>query len=424
MRLEAYGRSDVGRVRPDNEDSLAIHWHGADGEASRTVGILAIADGVGGRAAGEVASRLFCERMVAHLVQAGEFDQYRIELDREMRQTLIDRLDAIASQVASDIYETAQKDEKLKGMATTGIVAVAVDQGLFLAHVGDSRAYLLRGDRIFRLTEDHSVVHMLVRSGILDKESAAQHPMGNRLAQAYGQAPHVEPDTLYLGLETGDRIVMCTDGVHRYLGGREIQALAEKNAGAQNLAEALVAAGNEMGGQDNLSAVVLDVQADGPETRSRRRIGLGTRIQYLNDLFLFGDLNDQELLRILRVFHQISAPAGQHLIREGDTDDAFFVVLDGSAVVSKGGEVLTAVAPGGHFGEFALIDETHRSADVVAQTDMVLMTCCRDDLMALLRQDPVLGNKLLMNFLRYITRRMRELTEDFHAVSASRRKEG
>ncbi len=416
MRLAAHGRSDIGRVRSHNEDCLKIHWHDAAG-SGRRVGVLAVADGVGGRKAGEVASAMFCNRVVAHLSGEAGFDRYEAGKDRELRSELIQRLGAVASRTAQDIFAHSESESGCKGMATTGIVAVVCDGALFLAHVGDSRAYLIRGEKVFRLTEDHSMANMLVRQGLLERSEAIKHPMAERLAQAYGQAPHVEPDTLHLDLEAGDRVVLCTDGIHRYVGGKRLKELAAQNSTPEALVEGLIAEALEGGGVDNATVVVLQAGRMGPETRMIRSIELGQRIKYMNDVFLFGELSDAEILGVMKIFHQVTADKGESIIRDGDRDSAFYVVLEGTAVVSKGGEVLTGVAPGAHFGEFALVDDHSRSADVVAQTDMTMVTCSRDDLLELFRHDPRIGNKLLMNFLRYITRRMRELSEDYRAVT-------
>lgn len=237
MRLRVGARSDVGRVRKGNEDSYT---------ASEP--LFAVADGMGGHQGGEVASSLALEVI-------GKGDGTLEELVREANDA---------------VYRRAAQDPGLAGMGTTLTVLLADGDVLRLAHVGDSRAYLLRDGNLRRLTKDHTVVERLVDEGRLTPQEAEIHPQRSILTRALGVDEALQVDQAAIEPRAGDRLLLCSDGLTGMVDEDRIAGILAENADPQAAADALVEAANEAGGQDNITAIVLDVideeGGSGPKT--------------------------------------------------------------------------------------------------------------------------------------------------------------
>jgi protein phosphatase len=244
MKIRCSGRTDRGRVRPHNEDSLL---------ADQDRGVLAVADGMGGHAAGEVASRLAIET-VSELLDTSSFEP----------DGLPDLLRRAVSESNHRIGERMRTQPECRGMGTTLVVLVMHEGRFWIAHVGDSRAYLVRDGAIRQLTSDHSFVNELVRLGMLSREQAARDPRRNVVTRALGSGPHVEPDILEGACREGDLVLLCSDGLNTMLEDQEILAVIEQ-AGMEpdRASEALVDAANGAGGEDNVTVVVASCLRDG-----------------------------------------------------------------------------------------------------------------------------------------------------------------
>ena len=232
--------TDVGRVRKRNEDSLYTEPEGS--REVRAAGWFgAVADGLGGRPNGHVASRLAVEttRQAFYEQRTGD---------------TAGRLRAAVERANATIYDEAQRVVEYTGMATTITAAVIRDRHLFLAQVGDSRAYRVRDGEIVRLTQDHSWVAEGVRAGLLDPEQARHHPHRNRVTRALGIDEMVAVDCVDERLGPGDIVILCSDGLHGLVEDDEIAGAADGDP--QRTAERLVALANDRGGKDNISVVV------------------------------------------------------------------------------------------------------------------------------------------------------------------------
>ena len=230
--------SDVGRGRPENEDDFLV---------DREHRLYAVADGMGGHRAGEVASATAIETLRAAFV-GGE------PLDR-----------AVAAANAA-VFAKGADDDALRGMGTTlTAVTVQSDGTAVLGHVGDSRAYLLRDGAVTRVTDDHSLVEQLVRDGRLTPEEAQNHPQRAIITRALGVDPDVEVDTYRIALRPGDRLLICSDGLSNMLSDDTIGATLRRHTDPQQAAETLVDMANQAGGDDNITVVVLDALSDGTD---------------------------------------------------------------------------------------------------------------------------------------------------------------
>ena len=228
--------TDVGRQRQSNEDSYL------DREP-----VFAVADGMGGARAGEVASRMAVEA----------FD------DQGDGGSPEDRLRHVATEANRRIYEMAQSDTEHAGMGTTLTAAMVTGREVAVGHVGDSRLYRLRGGKLERLTEDHSLVEELVRQGRLSPEEAENHPQRSIITRALGPEPDVDVETFTHTARDGDVYLICSDGLSGMVSEDDITAILERADSLDAAARELVEAANRAGGKDNITVVLFRVASDG-----------------------------------------------------------------------------------------------------------------------------------------------------------------
>jgi serine/threonine protein phosphatase PrpC len=234
----------TGRKRRHNEDAYVLEPP-----------LFAIADGMGGARAGEVASSL-----AAAALQSGKVDGNGEE-----------RVTALIQAANRSVYERSSQDAEVAGMGTTMTVALVEDSTVTLGHVGDSRAYVLRDGELEQLTNDHSLVAELVRGGKLSAEEAEHHPQRSVITRALGTDPDVDVDTFTVEAEDGDVFVLCSDGLTDMVGDDEIgEVLARSRENLKEAAEELVRRANKAGGQDNITVVAFEM-TDEPDEQTLER---------------------------------------------------------------------------------------------------------------------------------------------------------
>lgn len=263
VRLHSGATSDQGRVRSNNQDAVYL-WK----DAHHVMAI--VADGMGGAVAGEEASRIAIEALCHQLITDDypEPAAYDAIKDNHLALTLKNAV----QEANLRIVEEALANPAFKGMGTTLTMAFVRDNVATLAHVGDSRAYLIDGHngRIVQLTSDHSFVQALVDAGHLQPEDAELHPMRNVLYRALGQGGDMDVDTIKsVRLADGDRLLLCSDGLTLHLDTEDIAQIATEYDDPQIIADELVAEANRRGGRDNVTAAIILVEAlyDSVETR-------------------------------------------------------------------------------------------------------------------------------------------------------------
>ena len=254
MGVFSASATHTGLRRPTNEDSFSVR---------DDLGLFVVADGMGGHVGGEVASRVAVEGIVAFVEATAIMSPgqtWPIPFDPE-QSVNANRLRAgfrmgnrqLAAQIASS--------DALRGMATTAL-AMLIDGGVgTLGHVGDSRAYRLRDGHLERLTRDHSWVEDQIRVGALSEMAAREHPWRNIVTRAMSGSEDVEVDIQEVSLEPGERLLLCSDGVFTVLSDDQIGAVLRRESDLDNLCQALIQGANDVGGPDNVTAVVLEVDA-------------------------------------------------------------------------------------------------------------------------------------------------------------------
>ena len=238
MPVGAYAvASDTGRRRRRNEDNYVV-----------APPLFAVADGMGGAQAGEVASQLAASALEAR-------DSDRLEGTQ--------RIDALIQEANRLIYDRASTDPTASGMGTTMTVALVEGMTVAIGHVGDSRAYLVRGELMEQLTEDHSLVNELLKTGKLSEEEAQVHPQRSVITRAVGTDPDVDVDGFTIEAEEGDVFLICSDGLSDMVEDEEILELVHSNRDDLDKAvKALVAAANKGGGEDNITAVAFRISSE------------------------------------------------------------------------------------------------------------------------------------------------------------------
>ena len=252
--VEQYSRTDVGRQRNANEDDLF---------AAADAGLFAVADGMGGARAGEVAAKAAVEQLAG------------LEEKREVGER---ELATVVEEANRRIHELSRSDESLAGMGTT-MTAVSVGDGeVAIAHVGDSRAYRLRDDELERLTHDHSLVDEMVRAGRLTPEEAEVHPQRSIITRALGPEPQVEVERMTYPARSGDVYLICSDGLTTMVPEDAVAGILRGRSSLQQAAEDLVRVANEAGGKDNVTVVLFRLADEGeaePEADSQATMVAG-----------------------------------------------------------------------------------------------------------------------------------------------------
>ena len=396
MKVRAGGASLVGKVRDHNED-----FYGVDPKGH----IFVLADGMGGHAAGEVASRMACEGIVRALLPHREHLVGLADDGRpDSRQTLISALRGAVIAAERAIFESVAANPEQKGMATTLELLFVAAGTAFIAHVGDSRIYLLRGDTGRQLTLDHTVANFLRQQGRSINEIAA-HPHKEKLVRALGMSGGAEIDTLQLDLRLGDRLVMASDGFFRYINNpTHLAQLYGRKEEPQNAAEKLCQFAVDRGGEDNVTAICVEVVDPGVRPTF---IETDSKISALGNISLFKDLTYQEMLQIMPITYERRIDTGQAIITEGDPGEELFLLIQGKCDVKSGGIKLAEIEMGQAFGELSLVDKQPRSASVIASETCRVLVIKRSDFDELTNRGP-LATKLLRNVISDLAGRLRK----------------
>jgi protein phosphatase len=260
LRLTSAGHTDVGRKRKSNEDSFAI---------APDHNLFIVADGMGGHAAGEVASRLAVESIERHI--SGSDPRKEPTMPASFRSGSADdaALSVPARRVLNavrlanqEIVRSVRKHREMRGMGTTVVIAYVDGAHAVIGSVGDSRAYLARGGALHQLTSDHTFVNEQVRAGALSAVEARKHPARNILTRAVGSQEEIEVDLVEHDLKAGDTLLLCSDGLTTMVEDADILATLSAHPGDPNTAcRALVDLANQRGGDDNVTVVLVSASS-------------------------------------------------------------------------------------------------------------------------------------------------------------------
>ena len=386
-------QTDVGRRRTNNEDALF---------ASAEDGVFVVADGVGGRAAGELASHLTVETFQESASQLKEaVVRYTSRPEWQTRNEVLELLDSICQKASRVVFDESEARNK-RGMTTTLVTAVVGGGAVFLAHVGDSRAYLIRDGLIRQLTEDHSMVNELVRAGQMTYEEAIRSRYRSVITRAVGLYPTVQADVMCIEVLPGDRLVLCSDGLSDPVPENDIEAIASQDD-VETATSQLILQALENGGPDNVTVVLIEPEASAEAEAAR------ARAQVMEELFLFKDLPFHARLRVSRICEELFFTPGQPLVTEGEPGDAMYVIVQGHVDVTLSGVQLARLEAGQHFGELGLLESSPRSATVSGGAYGSAIVIRRQQLLEFSQRDPELGNHILWRLLATLGDRLRQM---------------
>jgi serine/threonine protein phosphatase PrpC/CRP-like cAMP-binding protein len=399
--IRFWPKTDVGRVRDVNEDSFLV---------DEAIGLFIVADGMGGHAAGEVASNIAvhtCRETVSR--ERELLGKFARGTDNTSRKDVLRLMELAVQNACTAVYAEAQKDPSKRGMGTTLIALLIIGARGFIAHVGDSRIYLTRNGSVHQLTEDHSLINELLKRGRLTPEQIAKLNMKNAVTRAVGVYESVEVDTLDFDVLAGDTFLLCSDGLSEYAQQTDILRVF-REVPESSAAQAFIDLANQGGGKDNITAVVVKV----PDTHGLDRLAseVNLKLETLHLMPLFRHLTYQELVRVMNITEVRSYAPGGLILGEGDEGDEMFIVLTGGARVHSGDAKLSVLGAGQHFGEMALIDKAPRSASVTSEGNSKLMVMKRRDFFDIVRKDHDVAVKLMWSFMGVLTERLRTTSRD------------
>ena len=252
MKVEYFGQTDVGKKREKNEDSLLIN---------EKLGLFLVADGMGGHQGGETASRLAVKTVgetIRHLTEDPETTTAsELQFDRSDPGEILKYSLRLASQ---KIFEEANRSPHLRGMGTTAVGLLIRDDKGYIAHVGDSRAYLVREGEIKQLTTDHSLVAEQLKAGFITEGELKHHKLKNIITRSVGFQSDVDVDLLIRDLEPGDHILLCSDGLTNLVEDEELMKIVSKNS-PKSACQKLIELANKKGGDDNVTVIVTTIFA-------------------------------------------------------------------------------------------------------------------------------------------------------------------
>lgn len=247
--------SDLGNIRINNED-MGLFFRIADESIGSEKGsLLVVADGMGGHQAGEVASKMATDTIVQEYFKHNTFS------------TIEKNLSKAFATANKKIFDVASSNKKYFGMGTTCTALIILEHSVYYAHVGDSRAYMLKNNTISRITEDHTYVQELLKNGVITEHEAAVHPKRNVLTNAMGTKPDVriDSDKYSYSFETTDRLLLCSDGLYEYLADEELAQILSTQP-IQEAANTMIQEAKKRGGHDNITVVIAEKTESPDET--------------------------------------------------------------------------------------------------------------------------------------------------------------
>ncbi len=410
MELTFAAATDVGRQRTHNEDNFLI---------DKKLRLFLVADGMGGHAAGEVASSITVHEIRDAVNNNRDLiDRYRVDHPGVQAYEILQVLEHAIQAACGAVHTRAQNEPDKRGMGTTATVLLIAGGGDhlrgFIAHVGDSRVYLARQNQCHVLTEDHSLMNELVRRGKLNREQIESSPYKqykNAVTRAVGVYGSVEVDTFDFDILPGDRFLLCSDGMYAYVDEDELpKQLADGEV--KDVPHKLVEHANAGGGHDNITAVVIRVGDTASTELAPRASDVSLKLEVLKGMQMFRYLSYKELVRVSNISEMLELKSDQVVFSAGQPGDAMYVVLSGAVRLTKGDTTVAELGRGHHFGEMALVDRSVRSLTATATEGTRLVVIHRKDFYEIIKREPASAVKMLWSFVQVLGQRLRKTTGD------------
>lgn len=396
-------KTDVGKVRDHNEDNFLV---------DKNLNLFVVADGMGGHQAGEVASAMAVnflrEAVQENSVLLEKFNQDEVDMEKlpEVRQQLCNIMENAVKRASRKIWEDAQNDSTKRGMGTTLSALLVAGAYGFIAHVGDSRVYLLRSNSVRQLTEDHSLINYLLKEGKITPDQVESVGHKNAVTRAVGVYETVEVDIISFDVVPGDQFLLASDGLTTYLNETEIPPFMSEED-LEKVPDRLISIANKRGGKDNITSVVVRI-IDVEGVAQERCQQLDLRLDTLSKIPMFRYLKYNELLKLFARMTHLVLPEDKTLIEEGTQGNEMYVIISGEMKVHSKDAFIADLKSGDHFGEMSLIDKAPRSASVTTLKPTTLLKINRKDFFSMIRKESDTAKKILWNFLQVLSFRLRQ----------------
>lgn len=379
QQLNIFSKTHIGQKRQNNEDSFI---------ANEEMQLFIVCDGMGGHAAGEIASKLAVQETNRFIVEQ------KSTIEKEKKKPggyyqLVKIAKEAVEKSCSLVFRNAVKKSAYHGMGTTLTLLWVIDNKAIMAHVGDSRLYLLRNDEIHLLSNDHTLAN--------ESKMNIAPGLANVLTRSIGSAESVVVDTLMFDVLEGDKYLLCSDGLSNYFYNHsEIQEyLSHKDI--KKSGDALIDMANHKGGQDNITLILVNVEKSIDEATQRA----DKILRLLEKQPLFNKFSYKQIIRIKNHCKIVNIPAGEEFLKEGRLCQQFCMVLEGRFTILKKLVPLGTIKEYQCFGEENLFAQQPSSFTAKAKTDVKLLVLERNDFKKMIKDYPRLSNHIFINLTTY-----------------------
>jgi PPM family protein phosphatase len=412
MKIQLTGLTDVGKKRDHNEDYFITNPE---------IKLSIVCDGMGGHAAGEVASEMAANSISRYLLQNKNIlDQYTLVQNNQNADDINSLIHDAVINACAEVWDVSINDEDKRGMGTTVVLVLIVENQAFVAHVGDSRAYINREGKVEQITEDHSFVNEMIQQGLMTKDQALKSPHANVITRAIGQQQFVKADIMQMELMNGDQFLLCSDGLSEYMHCPDFEKVFLSSQDPEINLKKFIKYANEKGGKDNITAVIVNIEDVG----SKDKVGnISDKIKTLKKVPLFKNLNYKELNKLIEIIHMKIYGVNELIIKENSIGEDMFIILAGEVEIISQDKVQASLSSGKFFGEMSLIDKSPRSASVRTKTETRVMVLSRTPLFSIFKQEPKIAMKIFWSFLQNMNKRLRINDEKFTQLFALQAKD-
>lgn len=398
MEVNGFGSTDVGRQRETNEDAFLI---------DDRLGVYAVADGMGGHAAGEEAARLAIGAVEESIREARETLGSGEPDNSVLRRAAIQAVETARTRV----HDQATTVPELSGMGCTLTLLLTSGTKAVMAHVGDSRLYLCREGSTWQLSSDHTLAADMVRRGEISAEEAREHPYSNALTRALGSHGSVEPETLILDILPDDVFLLCSDGLSHYVDSPGELSTALGGDDPSRAARELVDRANERGGRDNITAVVVRVSARDQEQEASLAEDVRTGLQALRTVPSFEAARFADRLRLFNLAEIRSYAGGDVVVPGEQRMGALYIPLVGELEVVRPDGSSRRIRRGHTLGLTSLLVPRRWRSRVTARSDVRLLAIESEAFQQLTQRRPWMGVRVLSALAKELESELPRLVE-------------
>jgi protein phosphatase len=368
------------------------------------VGLHIVCDGFGEDGRGALASQMTTDFIAQVMIASKKvFAEYKTNPNDQLRDEITELVDQAINKISLQILSIIKKDTVRRQMGTTLSMVLVAEDGVFLAHIGNSRIYLIREDNIHLLTEDHVSKKMDKKAKLIDDELTLHGLSTNALTRMLGSEQQLKVDLLFMEVMPSDTLLLCTDGVANLLSDTKIFEIV-KESGDDKLAKEFIDYASDINCKDNATAITITFDQSKKKTE---RVTPQMKFSTLQKIPLFSELDYKEMSKLLTFMKMKKFSSGQNIVEIGTKGEELFVILTGSADVIIQDEIVTGLTTGNYFGELALIDQEPRTATVKATSDLEVLVLKRKDFDFLITHESQLSVKMLWRFAQTLCARIR-----------------